>query len=241
MEKSRLIKWACELPFLDLHAVSLIITKRETEEKEFLLSSKDEDVYAIKTYIRKKREKKINKLGKISYSDWKEIPSSKREIKEMLECHEEVREHNFLKKYEEDKYLVECYQSQKRKVYHLSNGETKPLDWENFGDIDMNKTKLNYYYKARPEKLKDTKYFGKKEIKFYQKRHKKVYIHKLDDKDYESSQSSDDGNAYSKEIELSPTESHYEYENRRIIKYDSYKKTLKSENTGLTTAGAYLL
>lgn len=239
-ESHRLIKWACELQYLDLHAVSLIITKRETEEEEFLLSSRDEDVYAIKTYIRKKREKKINKLGKISYSEWIEIPSSKREIKEILECHEEVREHHFLKQYEEDKYLVEEYQSQKRKVYHLNNGENKPLEWENFGDIDKIKTKLKTYYKPRPEKLKETKYFGKKEIKFYQKRHKKVYIHKLDGKDYESSQSSDDGNTYSKETELSPTETHYEYENRRIIKYDSYSKTLKSENTGLTTAGAVL-
>ena len=35
----------------------------------------------------------------------------------------------------------------------------------------MKRTKLNYYYKPRPEKLKDKKYFGKKEIQFYQKRH----------------------------------------------------------------------
>jgi hypothetical protein len=69
-ESHRLIKWACELQYLDLHAVSLIITKREPEEKEFLLSSRDEDVYVIKTFIRKRREKKTNKLGKISYSEW---------------------------------------------------------------------------------------------------------------------------------------------------------------------------
>ena len=239
-ESHRLIKWACELQYLDLHAVSLIITKREPEEKEFLLSSRDEDVYVIKTFIRKTREKKTNKLGKISYSEWKEIPSSKREIKEMLEFHEDKREHHLLKKYEEDKYLVECYQSQKRKVYHMSNGEYKPLEWEFFGDIDTKKFKLPFYYKPREEKLKDIKYLGKKEIKFYQKRHKKVYIHKLNDEDYESSQSSDDGDVYSKEIELSPTESYYEYENRRIIKYDSYRKTLKGEKKGLTTAGAAL-
>ena len=96
----------------------------------------------------------------------------------------------------------------------------------------MKRTKLNYYYKPRPEKLKDKKYFGKKEIQFYQKRHKKLYFHKLGGKDYESSQSSDDGNAYSKEIELTPIESYYEYENRRIVKYDSYQKTIKAQKKG---------
>ena len=239
-ESHKLIKWACDLQYLDLHAVSLIITKRIPEEEEYLLNSKDEDFYVIKTYIRRRREKKINKLGKISYSEWTEIPCSKRDIKEELEYHEEKQEHHFLKEYEEDKFLVKCYQSQKRKVYHMSNGDNKPLDWEYYGEIEENKIKLNYYYKPRPEKLKETKHYGKKEIKFYQKRHKKVYIHKLDGKDYESSQSSDDGNAYSKEIELSPTETYYEYENRRIIKYDSYQKTIKEEKTGLATAGAVL-
>ena len=236
-EAHRLIKWASELQYLDLHAVSLIITKREPEEEEFELSKRDEDIYVIKTFIRKRREKKTNKLGKISYSEWKEIPNSTREIKEMLKSHEEKQFHQLIKKYEEDKYLVECYQSQKRKVYHMSNGELKKLDWENFGEIDMKRTKLDYYYKPRPEK-KDIKYFGKKEIQFCQKRRKKIYIHKLGGKDYESSQSSDDGNAYSKEIELTPIESYDEQENRRIIKYDSYEKNIKAGNKGLFAAGA---
>ena len=234
-EAHRLIKWASELQYLDLHAVSLIITQREPEEEEFELSKRDEDIYVIKTYIRKRREKKTNKLGKISYSEWKEIPNSKREIKDMLESHEEKQHHQLIKKYEEDKYLVECYQSQKRKVYHMSNGKSKELKWENFGEMDIRRTKLDYKYIARPTKLKETKYFGKKVIKFYQKRHKKVYIHKLDGKDYESSQSSDDGNVYSSEEELKPIESYYEYENRRIIKYDSYKEDYL--NIGLVVGG----
>ena len=142
------------MQYLDLHAVSLIITKREPEEEEFELSKRDEDIYVIKTFIRKRREKKTNKLGKISYSEWKEIPNSKREIKEMLGSHEEKQFHQLIKKYEEDKYLVECYQSQKRKVYHMSNGELKELEWENFGDIDIQRTKLNpiesyYEYKNK--------------------------------------------------------------------------------------------
>ena len=58
----------------------------------------------------------------------------------------------------------------------------------------------------------------------------------MNDEDYESSQSSDDGNAYSKEIELTPIESYYEYENRRIIKYDSYK--IDNPNYGLVYAGS---
>ena len=79
-----------------------------------------------------------------------------------------------------------------------------------------------------------------KEIKFYIKRHKKVYIHKMGGNNYESSQSSDDGNECSVGNELSPTETYYDYESRRIIKYDSYKKSLKKENTGLTSAGRVL-
>ena len=237
-ESHQLIKWASELQYLDLKAVSLIITKIIPQEEEYLLGSKDEGYYVIKTYVRRRRDKKINKLGKVSFSEWKEIPCSKRDIKEELESHEEKREHHLIKEFEEDKFLIKQYQSQKRKVYHMSNGDTKELNWENFGEIEEEKIKLNHYFKQRPEKLKDTKYYGKKEIKFYQKRHKKVYIHKLGGKDYESSQSSDDGNAYTVEKELSPSETHYEYENRRIIKYDSYNRTLKKENTGLTTAGA---
>ena len=85
----------------------------------------------------------------------------------------------------------------------MSNGEKKELEWENFGEIDTQRTKLDYKYIARPTK-KEPKPFGKKIINFYQKRHKKVYIHKLDGKDYESSQSSDDGNAYSSEEDLTP-------------------------------------
>lgn len=69
-ESHKFIEWASECQFLDLNAVSLIITKKIPEEKEFLLSCKDEGNYAIKTYISRKREKKINKLGKISYSEW---------------------------------------------------------------------------------------------------------------------------------------------------------------------------
>ena len=233
-EAHRLIKWASELQYLDLHAVSLIITKREPEEEEFELSERDEDIYVIKTVIRKRRTKKTNKLGKISYSEWKEIPNSKREKKDMLKFHEDNNFHQLIDKYEEGKYLVECYQSRKRKVYHLSNGELKKLEWENFGEIDKKRTKLDYKYIARPTK-KEPKPFGKKIINFYQKRHKKVYIHKLDGKDYESSQSSDDGNAYSSEEDLTPIESYYEYENRRIIKYDSYKED--DLNIGLVVGG----
>ena len=233
-EAHRLIKWASELQYLDLHAVSLIITKREPEEEEFELSERDEDIYVIKTVIRKRREKKTNKLGKISYSEWKEIPNSKRDIKEMLESHEENEYHKLIDKYEEGKYLVECYQSRKRKVYHLSNGEKKELEWENFGEIDKKRTKLDYYYKPRPTK-KEPKPFGKKIINFYQKRHKKVYIHKLDGKDYESSQSSDDGSAYSGEEELKPIKTYYEYEDRRIIKDGSYKE--QDPNIPLAVAG----
>ena len=169
----RLIKWASELQYLDLHAVSLIITKREPEEEEFELNKRDDDIYVIKTYIRKKREKKTNKLGKISYSEWTEIPNSKREIKEMLESHEEKQYHQLIKKYEEDKYLVECYQSQKRIVYHMSNGELKKLDQENFGEIDMKRTKLNYYYKPRPEKLKIKNILEKRKFNFIKKDIKK--------------------------------------------------------------------
>ena len=102
-ESHRLIKWACELQYLDLNLVSLIITK--TEEKEFEINSRDEDLYNIKTYIRRRREKKINKLGKVSYSEWIDIPCSKREVKEMLDSHEETQGHIFLKRYEEDKYI----------------------------------------------------------------------------------------------------------------------------------------
>ena len=237
-EAHRLIKWASELQYLDLHAVSLIITKREPEEEEFEVSKRDEDIYVITTVIRKRREKKTNKLGKISYSEWKEIPNSKREKKDMLKFHEEHNFHQLIDKYEEGKYLVECYQSRKRKVYHMSNGELKKLEWENFGEIDKKRTKLDYKYKPRPTKSKGKKPFGKKVIKFYQKRHKKVYIHKLDGKDYESSQSSDDGNVYSIEDDLKPIESYYEYENRRIIKYDSYKK--KDTDKGLIIGGSLL-
>ena len=86
------------MQYLDLHAVSLIITQREPEEEEFELSKRDEDIYVIKTFIRKRREKKTNKLGKISYSEWTEIPNSKREIKEMLGSHEEKQFHQLIKK-----------------------------------------------------------------------------------------------------------------------------------------------
>ena len=237
-EAHRLIKWASELQYLDLHAVSLIITKTEPEEEEFEVSKRDEGIYVIKTVIRKRREKKTHKLGKISYSEWEEIPNSKREIKEKLKFHEEKQYHQLIKKYEEDKYLVEWYQSQKRKVYHLSNGELKKLEWENFGEIDKKRTKLDYKYIARPTKPKGEKTFGNKIIKFYQKRHKKVYIHKLDGKDYKSSQSSDDGSAYPIEDDLKPIKSYYEYENRRIIKYDSYKEY--EANKGLMIAGGVL-
>lgn len=234
-EAHRLIKWASELQYLDLHAVSLIITKREPEEEEFELNKRDDDIYVFTTYIRKRREKKTNKLGKISYSEWKEIPNSKREKKEELKSYDQHRFHQLIKKYEEDKYLVEYYQSQKRKVYHLSNGELKELDWENFGKPDIQRTKLDCRYIPTPTKPKGEKPFGKKIIKFYQKRHKKVYIHKLDGKDCVSSQSSDDGSPYSIEEDLKPTESYYEYENRRIIKYDSYK--IDNPNLGLMIAG----
>ena len=84
------------MQYLDLHAVSLIIKKRIPEEEEHLLTSRDEDFYIIKTYIRR-RGKKINKLGKISYSEWKEIFCSKKKIKEELKSHVDIRENYLLK------------------------------------------------------------------------------------------------------------------------------------------------
>lgn len=58
-ESHKFIEWASECQFLDLNAVSLVITKKIPEEEEYLLSCKDEGNYAIKTYIRRKREKKL--------------------------------------------------------------------------------------------------------------------------------------------------------------------------------------
>lgn len=238
-ESHKFIEWASECQFLDLNAVSLIITKKIPEEDEYLLSCKDEGNYAIKTYISRKREKKINKLGKISYSEWVDIPTSKREIKEELKYTYETHNHDLKKEYEEDKYLVKCYQSKRRKVYIKSDGTKKPdNEWEYFGDVEHDKQPLKTYYKQTKTKLKETKYVGKKEIKFYQRRHKKVYIHQLSNKDYESSQSSDEGSLFSQEKELTPISTSFETEKRRIIKCGSYERIIKKGNLGLIAGGA---